>query len=122
MSTHVHAPNTRLADTGAVTHELATRWMDLLVADDDWVEQEFDELVRAGWGGSPPTCPRTHQGTHEPRRNGPRSRTTRHRGPGLTIRACAAWRAPSRGPPWPPAQGHPAAQVGIRQRPFRPFG
>ena len=45
--------------------------MDLLVAEDDWVRREFDELVEAGWGGSPrPTRPRTTQGAHEPRRSG----------------------------------------------------
>ena len=38
----------------AVTHgALATSaeaWLDLVVAEDDWVRREFDEIVAAGWG------------------------------------------------------------------------
>src|SRR3954454_19436846 len=85
---------------GAVTHdtEAARSWMDILVAHDDWVRREFDELVEAGWGGSRPNRPPTRQGAHGPRRAGPRSRPTRVRGP-RESRAPVPWRTPSRGPP-----------------------
>ena len=61
--------------------------MDLVFAEDDWVRREFDELVEAGWGGSRPTCPRTRQGAHGPRRSGPRSRLTTRPSAGTGERA-----------------------------------
>jgi len=77
---------------------MATTWMDVVFADDDWVRREFEELIEAGWGGSRPTCPRTRQGAYGPRRSGPRSRLTRVRPPDQAPTR-ALWRNPSRGPP-----------------------
>ena len=99
MSAHAHAvPSGHVP--GAVTHgtSAATSFIDLVLAEDDWVRREFDELVEAGWGGSRPTCPRTRQGAHEPRRSGPRSRLTNDHRPAQAS-ARAPWRTPSRGPP-----------------------
>jgi hypothetical protein len=87
--------------TGAVTHgtRVDQEWMDLLVADDDWVRREFDELVAAAWGGSRPPCPRIRQGAHEPRRSGPRSRPTRRPAPTKVTRVIGRWRTAARAPP-----------------------
>jgi hypothetical protein len=85
----------------AVTHgtSLNQEWMDLLVADDDWVRREFDELVAAAWGGSRPPCPRIRQGAHEPRRSGPRSRPTPQQAPTHVAASTGRWRRTARGPP-----------------------
>jgi hypothetical protein len=87
--------------TSAVTHGTSVDqdWMDLLVADDDWVRREFDELVAATWGGSRPPCPRIRQGAHEPRRSGPRSRPTRQWASTHIARVGRRWRPPARAPP-----------------------
>jgi hypothetical protein len=56
----------------AVTHGTPTveAWVDLLVADDDWVRREFEEIVAAGWGGEAPPPPAPHRGARRPRPNG----------------------------------------------------
>lgn len=84
-----------------VTHDapVATEWMDLLVAEDDWVRREFDELIEAGWGGSPPTSPRTRQGAHEPRRSGSGTRPSQSLQVGQLEMGRAERQAPCRGPP-----------------------
>jgi hypothetical protein len=63
----------------AVTHDVATSesWMDLLVADDEWVRREFEDIVAAAWGGAGPPCKRTSRGSHQPRWRGPRRRLHR---------------------------------------------
>jgi hypothetical protein len=55
-------PASNSAALDAVTHDaLVTReWMDLLAAEDDWVQREFDELVEAGLGWLPSAVP-SHQ-------------------------------------------------------------
>jgi hypothetical protein len=92
---------------GAVTHSTSAdttwidRWVELVLAEEDWVRREFDELIAYGWGGSGPSLPPTSQGTHQPRRPTPRHGPTRHRSPvdnGLiALDATAPER--SRGPP-----------------------
>ena len=55
----------------AVTHGIAdTEFVDLLLADDEWVRREFDALVAAGWDGAVPTGPEASQGARWPRRPG----------------------------------------------------
>ena len=78
--------------------------MDLLVAEDDWVRREFDDIVAAEWGGSGPTSPRTQKGAHEPRRSGPRSRPS-HDDDLLELVVSATRWAHQRGPPGE-ARGH----------------
>jgi hypothetical protein len=87
--------------TSAVTHgtSVEQEWIDLLVADDEWVRREFDELVASAWGGSRPPGPRTRQGAHEPRRSGPRSRPTPKQESSHVAQVAAHWRRPSRAPP-----------------------
>jgi hypothetical protein len=85
---------------GAATHDtsVASSWMELLVAEEDWVRREFEEIVAAGWGGSRPTLPNAQHGTHEPRRSGPRSRFTPD-GRRREVTTRVAWRTLPRGPP-----------------------
>jgi hypothetical protein len=46
----------------AVTHGIAdTEFVDLLLADDEWVRREFDAVVAAGWDGAVPTGPPRHR-------------------------------------------------------------
>jgi hypothetical protein len=44
---------------GAVTHDTlaSTTWIDIVLAEEDWVRREFDELIAHGWGGSGPPGP-----------------------------------------------------------------
>ena len=61
----------------AVTHGSGSReFIDLIAADEDWVRQEFDAIVAAGWGGTVPPCPVPNQGAHWPRRPGYDDRPT----------------------------------------------
>ena len=48
----------------------AGEFVDLLVADDEWVRREFDAIVAAGWGDVYPPCPASRQGAQWPRRPG----------------------------------------------------
>ncbi len=61
--------STRSTARAAVTHGTPTveAWVDLLVADDDWVRREFEEIVAAGWGGQVPPPPAPGQGARRPR-------------------------------------------------------
>ena len=76
------APCTHVDVTGcttrcAVTHGTeAVEFVDLLVADDEWLRREFDAIVAAGWGGVEPPCPAPKQGAHWPRRHGADNRPT----------------------------------------------
>lgn len=55
----------------AVTHGTTdVEFVDLLVADPEWVAREFDEIVAAGWGAAEPPRPAERQGAHRPRRPG----------------------------------------------------
>ncbi len=68
--------------TGAVTHGTPTQepalesWVDLLLADEEWVRREFEDIVAAGWGGAVPPSPAPIQGTRWPRRPGHDDRPT----------------------------------------------
>jgi hypothetical protein len=83
----------------AVTHgDCVAEFVDLLIGDDDWVAQEFEALVEAGWGGDVPDRPEPLQGPRWPRRPGHvhRPAPDAHPRPGM-----GAWslRAQQRGPP-----------------------
>ena len=56
----------------AVTHGAQATsteaWLDLVVAEDDWVRREFEEIVAAGWGADVPSEPPTARGSGRPRR------------------------------------------------------
>jgi hypothetical protein len=86
----------------------APEFADLLVADDEWVEREFEALVAFGWDDvDPPTCPASPQGALRPRRpRGDAVRRPVRQGRGQRS-AATAW-AHERGPPATPAHS-PAA-------------
>jgi hypothetical protein len=74
-------------------------WIDIVLADDEWVRREFDELIAYGWGGSGAAHPPTRQGAHEPRRSTPRPRPT-HRCPAAApAPTLGSRRTPARAPP-----------------------
>ena len=74
MTTDPVRPSGVASAQGAVTHDTPTlektleSWVDLLVADDEWVRREFEDIVAAGWGGAVPPRPAPIQGSHRPRR------------------------------------------------------
>ena len=74
------------------------RWIDLLVADDEWVQAEFEAIVAAGWGGVMPPCPAPRQGAHGPRRPGSDVRPTPVRYPAELLLS-GRTRPRQRGPP-----------------------
>ena len=87
----------------AVTHDTAAAdFVDLLIADDEWVRQEFDALVAAGWGGAKPPRPAPEQGSRWPRRPGYPHHPTPVHHPLDPVRGQDA-RAHQRGPPDPRA-------------------
>jgi hypothetical protein len=72
---------------------------DLLVADQEWVDQEFEALIAFGWDGDdPPPCPASGRGARRPQRPGyaagPRPLPQR-----LGRRSAATAWAHQRGPP-----------------------
>lgn len=81
----------------------APEFADLLIADDEWVEREFEALVAFGWDDvDPPTGPAPVQGALRPRRPGYDAvRPPVHRGRDQRS-AATAW-AHERGPPATPA-------------------
>ena len=97
----------------AVTHGAQATsteaWLDLVVAEDDWVRREFEEVVAAGWDGEVPSEQPTARGNGRPQ--GPQ----RHRRRWLVSEpATNAPRPPAgareRGPPPPRArQAHRSA-------------
>jgi hypothetical protein len=73
-------------------------FVDLLVADDEWVDREFEALVAAGWGVVPPVGPAPGSAPRWPRRPGSRRYDTPLRPPrGLGLGSTAP--AHQRGPP-----------------------
>ena len=83
----------------AVTHDAkVVEFVDLLVADDEWVRSEFEAIVDAGWGGAVPPCPPLDQGAREPRRHRYDGRPTPVQGP-CELLARGAAPARQRGPP-----------------------
>src|SRR3954451_3801201 len=94
-------PASEASGASAVTHGTSAEasWIDIVLADDEWVRREFDELIAYGWGGSGTLRPPTNNGAHEPRRPTPRHRPT-HRGPAAAqAPTAAARRTPARSPP-----------------------
>src|SRR3954468_22008985 len=89
------------ANRGVVTHGTSAdpSWIDIVLADDEWVRQEFDELIAHGWGGSGTRQPPTEQGAHQPRRPTPRLRSTPRRFAVAPAPARAAPRSAARAPP-----------------------
>ena len=76
----------------------AAEFVDLLVSDDEWVRQEFEALVEAGWGGDAPVRPASIQGPWWPPRPGSSVAPSRyHQRVGHPHRATAPPR--QRGPP-----------------------
>lgn len=53
-----------------------TEFADVLMADDQWVREEFDALIAAGWGDAVPPGPEPLQGSRWPRRPGYEHRPT----------------------------------------------
>jgi|tagenome__1003787_1003787.scaffolds.fasta_scaffold18044690_2 hypothetical protein len=74
-------------------------WIDIVLADDEWVRREFDELIAHGWGGSGTLHPPTKQGADEPRRSTPQHRPARQQFAGTSGPAPASSRTPARAPP-----------------------
>jgi hypothetical protein len=96
-----HIPAGASTVPGAVTHgtSASASWIDIVLADDEWVRREFDELIAHGWGGSGALPRPTHRGAHEPRRSTPRFRRTHQRPPVSAASAGAPHRSPARAPP-----------------------
>jgi len=76
MQTPPSSPTIVSTARAAVTQGTPTvdAWVDLLVADDDWVRREFEEIVAAGWGGQIPPPPAPRQSARRPRPPGPVAR------------------------------------------------
>jgi hypothetical protein len=74
MTTNSVRPSGVTSSPGAVTHgtppldKTPESWVDLLLADEEWVRREFEDIVAAGWGGAVPPSPAPFQGSHRPRR------------------------------------------------------
>jgi hypothetical protein len=77
MATVLDSDVTGSAAKCAVTHGISrAEFMDVLVADDQWVREEFDALIAAGWGDGVPPGPESLQGSRWPRRPGYDHRST----------------------------------------------
>ena len=74
MTTNSGRPSGVASAPAAVTNRTPTleatleSWVDLLLADEEWVRREFEDIVAAGWGGAVPPRPAPIQGSHRPRR------------------------------------------------------
>jgi hypothetical protein len=71
---------------------------DVLMADDQWVRQEFDAIIAAGWGDDVPASPAPLQGSRWPRRPGYRHRSMPVPRPDEPVRDGTS-RSHPRGPP-----------------------
>jgi hypothetical protein len=100
MQTATSSPTIVSTARAAVTHGTPTveAWVDLLVADDDWVRREFEEIVAAGWGGEAPPPLAPHQGARRPHRPGHDARPAPARQPADVLEENEA-SARQRGPP-----------------------
>ena len=122
-----------LGPAGAVAHGTPTleSWVDLLVADDEWVRREFEDIVAAGWGGAVPPSPAPIQGSHRPRRPGYDDRPSplrlardgvsndnalgRQRGPPLRVPSTTSVRAATSTRIW---RRHSNIDAATRQKPY----
>lgn len=71
---------------------------DVLMADDQWVREEFDAIIAAGWGDDVPASPASLQGSRWPRRPGYDRRSMPVHRPGEQTRGGTLPSHP-RGPP-----------------------
>ena len=101
MAAQIPTVDSVTATPGAVTHSTAAEedWIDILLADDEWVRREFDELIAHGWGGSGSLHPPTNQGAHQPRRTPPRHRPTHRPAAAAPAPTRISSRTPARAPP-----------------------
>jgi hypothetical protein len=101
MAAQIRTAHSAPTTSGAVTHSTAAEasWIDIVLADDDWVRREFDELIAHGWGGSGALHPPTNQGAHQPRRTTPRHRPTHQPAAAAPAPARISSRTPARAPP-----------------------
>lgn len=87
------------AASRAGTHDTRpVEFADVLMADDQWVREEFDALIAAGWGDDDPPGPESLQGSRWPRRPGYEHRPTPVPRPDEPCRDQVA-RSHQRGPP-----------------------
>jgi hypothetical protein len=77
MATVLDSDVTGSAEECAITQDLsAAEFADVLMADDQWVCEEFEALIAAGWGDDVPPGPEPLQGSRWPRRPGYDHRST----------------------------------------------
>jgi hypothetical protein len=77
MATVLGTDVTVPAANRAGTHDTRpVEFADVLMADDQWVREEFDALIAAGWGDDVPPGPEPLQGSRWPRRPGYEHRPT----------------------------------------------
>jgi len=94
----------RPPDSADDTRNAAEQFLDLLLADDDLLQAEFDAIIAAEWPG-PPNLPRrcVRGGPDRGRRR--RHRATATKGPGAGRRSPVDGSARQRSPP-PPINPH----------------
>jgi hypothetical protein len=98
---------------GDVTRGSNVQFLDLICADDELVQAEFDAIIAAEWPSPPPDRPRRHNpGSRHPGRRGQHPAPSGPDGDGLPLRprhpGVAAWSRP-RSPPTPTEQARPKA-------------
>src|SRR3954463_2501022 len=99
MATVLDSDVTGSTERCSITHESSlAAFADVLVADDQWVREEFDALIAAGWGDDVPPGPEPLQGSRWPPRPGNNHRSTPSPGPNEQ-RHDEASPAHQRGPP-----------------------
>jgi hypothetical protein len=100
MTAQIIAPRS-YSPPGEVTHcpSAEASWIEIVLADDEWVRREFDELIAHGWGGSGASPPPTSRGAHQPRRSTPRDRPTDRHSAAASAPAGNSRRTPARAPP-----------------------
>lgn len=99
MATVLETDVTVPAANRAGTHDTRpVEFVDVLMADDQWVREEFDALIAAGWGDDVPPGPEPLQGSRWPRRLGYEHRPTPVRRPDDPRRGKVA-SSHQRGPP-----------------------
>ena len=91
-------PQTRPPDSAEDTRSAEEQFLDLLLADDDLLQAEFDAIIAAEWPGPPPNRPRRRvRGDPDPGRR--RHRATATKRPGAGRRPPVDGSARQRSPP-----------------------